>query len=77
MVTSQNLCGDTKCLIIDDDKLPKRVTKVIKNAIPKRVSFVPKSQTPISSQDVNQLNFAILVGQSLSVATYSKKPSKE
>ncbi len=77
MVTSQNLCGGTKHLVVDDDDSSRRATKVTKKAAPKRASFAPKPQTPISSQDVSQLSFATSVSQSLSVATPSKKPSKE
>lgn len=47
---------------------------------PKRVSFVFKPQTPISSQDVSQLSFAILIGQSLFIITpnriFFRKESK-
>ena len=63
----------TKNLVIDDNKSSKRAMKIMKKA-----SFVaPKSQTLISSQDISQLSFAKLAGQSLSVATPSRKPSKE
>ncbi len=77
MVTSQNLCGGTKRPAVDDDNSPKRATKVTKKAAPKKASFAPKPQTPVSSQDVNQLSFATSVGRNSSVATPSKKPSKE
>ncbi len=77
MVTSQNLRAGTKRPVIDDDNSPKRAIKVTKKAAPKRASFVPKPQIPVSSQDVSQLSFATLVSRSSSVATPSKKPSKE
>ena len=78
MVTSKNLRRDTKRPAVDNNKSPKRATKVTKKIAPKKAFFaVPKPQTPVSSQDISQLSFAILVGQTLSVTTPSKKPSKE
>lgn len=74
MVASQNLRGGTKRLAVDDNKAPKKATK---KATPKGASFAPKPQTPVSSQDVSQLSFAISAGQSSSVATPSRMPSKE
>lgn len=77
MVTSQNLYRDSKCPIIDNNKLPKSATKITKSSI-KKISFAaPKFQTPISSQDISQLSLAILAVQNLCIATLSRKSSKE
>ncbi len=77
MITSQNLREGIKRPAVDNNNSPKRATKVMKKATPKRASFAPKSQTLVNSQDVSQLSFTTLVGQSSSVATPSKSSSKE
>ena len=78
MITSQNLHGGTKRPIVDNDKSPKRATKVTKKAASKKAVFAPpKPQIPVNSQDISQVSFAILAGQSLSIATPSKKLFKE
>ena len=62
MVTSQNLHRGTKHPVVDNDKSLKRAIKITKKVAPKKAFFAaPKPQTPISSQDINQLSFAILV----------------
>ncbi|MCJ1345690.1 hypothetical protein MMC31_003899 [Peltigera leucophlebia] len=55
MVASQNTCGSLKRPTADDDEVPK---KPAKKMAPKKASFAPKPQTPVSSQDVSQLSFA-------------------
>lgn len=77
MVTNQNFYESIKYLVIDNDDLLKKVTKVTKKVVPKRASFISKPQTPINSQNVNQINFAILAGQSLYIAIFNKKSSKK
>lgn len=77
MVTSQNFHKGIKHLVVDNNKLPKRVTKVIKKVVLKKISFTTKPQTPVNSQDVSQLSFATLAGQNLSIAKPNKKFSKE
>ncbi|MCJ1344946.1 hypothetical protein MMC31_003151 [Peltigera leucophlebia] len=74
MVTSQNTRGSLKRPAADDDEVPK---KPAKKMAPKKASFAPKPQTPVSSQDVSQLSFATSADQSSSVVTPSRIPSKE
>ncbi|MCJ1345089.1 hypothetical protein MMC31_003294 [Peltigera leucophlebia] len=66
MVTSQNTCGSSKRPAADDNKVSKKPTKKM---APKKASFAPKPQTPVSSQDVNQLSFVTSADRSLSVVT--------
>ncbi len=76
MVTSQNLHGGMKCLVTDDDDIPKKSAKKLK---PKRVSFGlgAKTQSPLSSQDNKEAGFTSLLPPSSNIATPSKIASKE
>lgn len=74
MITNQKLHGDTKFSVVDNNKASK---KAIKNAVPKKTSFIPNFQTSISSQDVIQSSFIILTGQSLSITSPKRITFKE
>lgn len=48
MITNQDFHRDTKCLAIDDNKIPK---KIVKKEQLKQVLFGPKPNTLIYSQE--------------------------
>ncbi len=76
MNASQNLRGGMKCLVADDDDIPKKPVKKVKS---KRASFGlgAKTQTPLSSQDNKKAGFTSSLPPSLNVATPSRIASKE
>ncbi len=76
MVASQNLRGDTKHLVADDDDIPKKPAKKVKS---KRASFSlrAKTQIPLSSQDNKKAGFTSLLPLSSNIATPSRIALKE
>lgn len=72
---SQNLYGNTKYSVADNNNVLKKLTK--KTKLKKiSVSFGFKSQTFISSEGKRETSFILLLPSSLNVIIFSKTPLK-